>query len=121
MCAVSEQLVVVSILKVVKEAEELLPVPGGGGVCILIGVPDSSTPRLRFREPPRPGAGGDMLCCNLICFASASERVNDLSHSKTYQGIRPNNTRARLPGREQVNGFSPVCERICDIRAKRDV
>jgi hypothetical protein len=39
----------------------------------------SSTGRFRCLDLPRPG-GGEM-CCSRICFASASERVNDLSHS----------------------------------------
>jgi len=30
---------------------------------------------------PRPGKGGSMLCWRRMCFARASERVNDLSHS----------------------------------------
>lgn len=58
------------------------------GADVDVGAP----PRLRLRAPPRPGAGGSMLCCWRMCFARASERVNDLSHS----------------GTEQTNGFSPV-------------
>jgi hypothetical protein len=58
---------------------------GTGGVCEWAGGGTeggwSSFPRLRLREPPRPGAGGEILCWRRRCLASASERVKDLSHS----------------------------------------
>lgn len=95
---------------------------------------DSSAPLLRFLFPPLPGAGGSMLCCKRMCLARASERVKDLSHSKEVSlkevAIKINEifliedwTRkvANLPGLGQVKGFSPVCDRICDIKANLEV
>ena len=29
--------------------------------------------------------------------------------------------RVNSPGREHIKGFSPVCERMCEMSAKRDV
>jgi hypothetical protein len=54
---------------------------GAGVGASGAGSPPAAAPRLRLREPPRPGAGGEMLCCWRMCFAKASERVKDLSHS----------------------------------------
>ena len=60
-----------------------------------------------------------MLCWSRMCFAIASERVKDLSHSikrtsvewSYYEEIQCN-----IPGRGQVNGFSPVCAE-CSARS----
>ena len=46
----------------------------------------------------------------LIAFCSSV--ILDMSQAKCSRNE---------PGREQINGFSPVCERICEIRAKREV
>ena len=60
-----------------------------------------------------------------MCFASASDRENDLSHSVQYcelVSIGMNRATARdVPGRGQLNGFSPVWDRRCEMRANRDV
>lgn len=95
---------------------------------------DSSAPLLRFLFPPLPGAGGSMLCWRRMCLARASERVKDLSHSRE-QSLKEavvkineiflieDGTRkvANSPGLGHVNGFSPVWDRICDIKANLEV
>jgi hypothetical protein len=95
---------------------------------------ESSGPLLRFLLPPLPGAGGSMLCWSRMCFARASERVNDLSHSKgqSLKGMKAKINEffffeewtrkgANLPGLEHTKGFSPVCDRIWDIKANLEV
>lgn len=63
-----------------------------------------------------------MLCCSRMCLARASDRVNDLTHSKWYlRNYFKASDSIHLPGRRQMNGFSPVCDRMWDMRAKRDV
>ena len=62
-----------------------------------------------------------MLCWRRMCFARASDRVKDLSHSVQGQTINETSGRLDSPGREHINGFSPVCERMCEMSAKRDV
>jgi len=56
-----------------------------------------------------------------MCFASASERVNDLSHSENVNHCTEAGKEGTLPGRRQIKGFSPVWDRMCEIKAKRDV
>lgn len=63
-----------------------------------------------------------MLCWMRMCFASASERVNDLSHSAAvWRESRIRYREEHVPGSEHTNGFSPVCERMWEMSANRDV
>ena len=100
-----------------------------GGVCEYAGEGTeegwSSLLCLRLGEPPRLGAGGEILCRRRRCLARASERVKDLSHAVI--GLKPTSSRKNeryrcyIPGRGHVNGSSPVWERMWDMSAKRDV
>ena len=61
--------------------------PVGSDVAeAAVGREGSSRSRLRLRLPPRPGAPASTLCWRRMCFARASERVNDLSHSTDAGG-----------------------------------
>ena len=118
-----------STLNVLKALVSLLFVlQGKGGVCEYAGEGTeegwSSLLCLRLGEPPRLGAGGEILCRRRRCLARASERVKDLSHAVI--GLKPTSSRKNeryrcyIPGRGHVNGSSPVWERMWDMSAKRD-
>ena len=102
---------------------------GTGGLCEWAGVGTeggwSSLLRLCLREPPRPGAGDEILCWRRRCSARASERVKDVWHAVI--GLKLTSSRKKdkygcyIPGRGHVNGFSPVWERMWDMSVKRDV